>query len=124
MIFLCIRCVAMDHGACVCAHERVSTRTQKKCLASFIKGEQLKLHQHKEINQSRAVINNRVIRSLVPQQPIDQMSRHCFIPVVPSVSVTGLGKDPKKLPYINTTHTYFSLPASFSGTLTSDESVS
>lgn len=48
--------------------------------AAFIKWEQLKLHQHKEINQRRAVINNRVIRSLVPQQPIEQMSRHCFIP--------------------------------------------
>lgn len=65
--------------------------------AAFIKWEQLKLHQHKEINQRRAVINNRVIRSLVPQQPIEQMSRHCFIPCSAACSrLAGLRKDKKK----------------------------
>lgn len=65
--FLCIRCVAMDH----CARVRLCIRIQKKkCLLQpFIEEEEsvLKLHQHKEINQSCAIINNRVIRSLFPQ---------------------------------------------------------
>lgn len=49
---------------CVFQYER-----KKKCLAAFIEEEEsvLKLHQHGEINQSSAVINNRVIRSLFPQ---------------------------------------------------------
>lgn len=65
--------------------------------AAFIKWEQLKLHQHKEINQRRAVINNGVIRSLVPQQPIEQMSRHCFIPCsAVRVRLAGLGERRKK----------------------------
>lgn len=39
------------------------------CSAAFIEEEDsvLKLHQQREINQSPAVINNRVIRSLFPQ---------------------------------------------------------
>lgn len=42
---------------------------KKMCLAAFTEEEEsvLKLHQHREINQSSAVINNRVIRSLFPQ---------------------------------------------------------
>lgn len=46
--------------ACVC----LSTK-RKKHLAAVIEEEEsvLKLHQHREINQSSAVINNRVIRS-------------------------------------------------------------
>lgn len=66
--------------------------------AAFIKWEQLKLHQHKEINQRRAVINNTVIRSLVPQQPTEQMSRDCFIPCSSAacIRLAGLRKDKKK----------------------------
>lgn len=51
---------------CVCVFEY----KKKKCLLQpFIEEEEsvLKLHQHKEINQSCAIINNRVIRSLFPQ---------------------------------------------------------
>lgn len=50
----------------VCAYVCVY---EKMCLAAFIEEEEsvLKLHQHREINQSCAVINNRVIRSLFPQ---------------------------------------------------------
>lgn len=61
-VFLCIRCVAMDHCARVC----VFVYLKKKCLAAFAeeKDSVLKLHQHRGINQSSAVINNRVIRSL------------------------------------------------------------
>lgn len=55
--FLCNRCVAMDHCSCVC----VCVLT----LGAVMKEEELKLYQHKEINQSFAVINNTVIRSLV-----------------------------------------------------------
>lgn len=59
--FLCIRC--RNGSLCVC----VCSRIKKMCLAAFIEEEELKLHHHKEINLSCAVINNRVIRSLVPQ---------------------------------------------------------
>lgn len=53
----------------LCTSVCLCIRTQKKCLASFIEEEDsvLKLHQHREINQSSAVINNRVIRSLFPR---------------------------------------------------------
>lgn len=74
------------------------------CLAAFIEEEELKLHQHKEINQSCAVINNRVIRSLVPQQQIDQRSGYCFIPIVLKASVTALKKETHFY-----THTHISL---------------
>ena len=45
---------------CVCVFDY-----KKMCLAAVIEEEDsvLKLHQHREINQSSAVINNRVIRS-------------------------------------------------------------
>lgn len=62
--FLCIRCVAMDHCArvCICLFE---CKKKKKHLIAVMEEEDsvLKLHQHREINQSSAVINNRVIRS-------------------------------------------------------------
>lgn len=93
--FLCIRCVAMDHCACVRA---CLLEYKKMCLAAFIEEEELKLHQHKEINHSCAVINNRVIRSLVPQQQIDQRSGYCFIPIVLKASVTALKKEEKNHP--------------------------
>lgn len=103
-----IRGATMDQGAPACARHSVRLRLGTVGVgvgrgkgvglaAAFIKWEQLKLHQHKEINQRRAVINSRVIRSLVPQQPIEQMSRHCFIPCsVACIRLDGLGGRQKK----------------------------
>lgn len=60
--FLCSRCVAMDHCSHACVSECVCMCVT---LGAVMKEEELKLHQHKEINQSFTVINNKVIRSLV-----------------------------------------------------------
>lgn len=50
-----------------CVSIRKPRKRKKLHPAAFIEEKELKLHQHKEINQSCAVINNGVIRSLVPQ---------------------------------------------------------
>lgn len=114
LVRVCVRArikgVTMDQGAPACARQSVWVRLETvgvggwvregvgpTAAAAFIKWEQLKLHQHKEINQRRAVINNGVIRSLVPQQPIEQMSRHCFIPCSAAcICLAGLGERQKK----------------------------
>lgn len=61
--------IIVHECACVCVFVCLNTKRKKiKCLAAFIEEEEsvLKLHQRREINQSSAVINNRVIRSLFP----------------------------------------------------------
>lgn len=49
---------------CVCLRNQI----QKECVVIDEEDSVLKFHQPGDINQSSAVINNRVIRSLFPQQ--------------------------------------------------------